>query len=53
MNVLIIERWEVGLVNTVKVRKEGIGRRGQVSRITTLGWIGIRVLEKMSEYLGL
>jgi len=34
----------------VKGGKEGISRRGQVSRRITLGWI---VLEKMSEYWGL
>ena len=52
-NVLIIESWEVGLMNTLKEGKNRISRGDQVSIRTTLSWIGIRVLEKMSEYGGL
>lgn len=52
-NVLIIESWGVGLMNTMKEGKNRISRGDQVSRRTTLSWLGIRVWEKMSEYGGL
>ena len=52
-NVLIIESCRVGLMNTMKDGKDRISRGDQVSRRTTLSWIGIRVLEKMSEDGGL
>ena len=52
-NVLIIESCRVGLMNTMKEGKNRISRGDQVSRRTTLSWLGIRVWEKMSEYGGL
>ena len=51
--VLIIESLGVGLMNTMKEGKNRISRGDQVSRRTTLSWLGIRVWEKMSEYGGL
>ena len=40
-------------MNTMKESKNRISRGDQVTRRTTLSWIGIRVLEEMSEYGGL
>lgn len=42
-SVLIIESWGVGLMNTMKEGKNRISRGDQVSRRTTLSWLGIRV----------